>query len=99
MYRVISDTSTRASTDPAAPEYEQWVHFRAGQRVSSWPEHAPVEEWVTSGHWVALAQKGEALPGPMVGVEVPADGTFSEPIEGDGPEPSPPVEEVTDGEE
>lgn len=93
-YRVVSDTSTRASTDPGSSDYEQWVHFAAGQTVKAWPEHAPVDEWVASGHWEPALQKGEPLPGPMVGVEAPADGSLSAPIES---EPLPPVEEVSDG--
>ena len=50
-YRVLSDTSTRASVDPESPDYETWLHFPAGTLVKRWPAHAPVEEWVASGHW------------------------------------------------
>ena len=63
-YRVLSDTSTRASPDPKSPEFETWVHFRAGQKVSNWPEHAPVDEWVASGHWKAIEEKPAPEPEP-----------------------------------
>lgn len=56
-YRVLSDTSTRASSDPRSPRYEEWVHFPAGSTVAEWPAHAPVEAWVASGHW-APAETG-----------------------------------------
>ena len=56
-YRVLSDTSTRASDDPSSPAYETWVDFPAGMVVKSWPKHTPVDEWVASGHWVAVAEK------------------------------------------
>lgn len=83
-YRVVDDTSTRASADPASPEYEEWVHFRAGQRVSKWPEHAPVDQWVASGHWVEVPTKAEPSsesPAP-VGAE-PAGTTGEEVTDGE----------------
>jgi hypothetical protein len=50
-YLVTERTSTRRSPDPVSPEYETWVDFAPGQVVTSWPAHAPVAEWVDSGHW------------------------------------------------
>lgn len=50
-YRVIADTATRASDDPASADYERWIDFPAGATVTDWPAHAPIEEWVASGHW------------------------------------------------
>ena len=50
-YRVVSDTSTRASVDPASPDFETWLHWAAGDVADRWPEHAPVDEWVAAGHW------------------------------------------------
>lgn len=56
-YRVLSDTSTRASADPDSPDYDTWVHFEAGQKVTTWPDHAPVDDWVASGHWAPVKGK------------------------------------------
>ena len=50
-YRVLSDTSTRASADPASPDYDRWIFHAAGDVVTSWPDHLPVDELVASGHW------------------------------------------------
>jgi len=54
-YKVLSDTSTRASVDPKSPDYERWLHWAAGQTATTWPAHAPVDEWVASGHWQPVA--------------------------------------------
>lgn len=51
-YRVVDDTSVRVSNDPESPDYENWLHFLAGETVTDWPAHADVEGWVESGHWV-----------------------------------------------
>lgn len=50
-YLVVGRTSTRKSTDAKSPDFEVWVDFEPGRKVSSWPTHAPVEEWIASGHW------------------------------------------------
>lgn len=50
-YRVHGRTSTRKSIDPESPDFEVWVDFEDGQIVRRWPKHAPVGEWVDSGHW------------------------------------------------
>lgn len=51
-YRVVAGTSVRASADPTSTDFERWVDFHAGQRVSSWPDHAPIDEWLATGHWI-----------------------------------------------
>lgn len=50
-YLVVGRTSTRKSADPKSPGYETWVDFEPGMTVITWPKHAPVDEWVASGHW------------------------------------------------
>ena len=47
-YRVVARTSTLL--DPEDRD-KGWVNFDKGQIVSAWPKHAPVGEWVKSGHW------------------------------------------------
>lgn len=54
QYRVVARTSVRASDDPDAQAFESWIDFEPGDVVSTWPAHAPVEEWVKSGHWEAV---------------------------------------------
>lgn len=56
-YRVVAGTSTRKSPDPASPDYEVWVDFIPGEVVTRWPAHAPVDEWVASGHWVPIEKE------------------------------------------
>lgn len=56
-YRVLDDTSVRASTDPDSPDYDRWLHFAAGQTVTDPPEHADVKGWLRSGHWVETEPK------------------------------------------
>ena len=64
-YTVLSDTSTRASADPRnEADYGTWLHFAAGDTVTSWPDHAPVDEWVESGHWAPAAKKGRKAGEP-----------------------------------
>jgi hypothetical protein len=58
-YLVTERTSTRRSVDPASPDFQIWVDFEPGQVVTRWPAHAPVAEWVESGHWVEK-KAGEA---------------------------------------
>ena len=67
-YRVTSDTSTRASPDPSSPDYEKWLYWQAGETTTSWPDHAPVDEWVTTGHWEALP---ESAPEPEPAADQP----------------------------
>lgn len=50
-YLVLASTSTRVSLDRRSPGYRDWIHYRPGDVVTAWPDHAPVEEWVASGHW------------------------------------------------
>ena len=50
-YRVERGTSTRASLDPASPDFETWVDWQPGDVVAEWPEHTPVAELVESGAW------------------------------------------------
>lgn len=50
-YRVVAGTSTRKSADPKSEDYAVWVDFHPGDVVTTWPKHAPVGEWVASGHW------------------------------------------------
>ena len=62
-YKVLSDTSTRANPDPESPDYETWQHWAAGEIATSWPAHAPVDEWVASGHWEPIAKRdGSVTP-------------------------------------
>ena len=55
-YKVLSDTSTRVNPDPDSPDYDNWLFYPAGSTVKFWPDHAPVEEWVASGHWQPIAE-------------------------------------------
>lgn len=57
---VVAGTSTRASLDPKDPGFEQWVDFHPGDVATAWPEHAPVAEWVASGHWKRQSKTKEA---------------------------------------
>ena len=50
-YEVVSGTSTRRSINPRSSEYGEWVNYRPGDIATNWPRHAPVAEWVASGHW------------------------------------------------
>ena len=50
-YRVHGRTSTRASVDADDPRFNEWVNFEDGEVYADWPAHAPVEDWVASGHW------------------------------------------------
>jgi len=50
-YQVMAGTSTRRSARRHSPGFEQWIHYRPGDIVTDWPEHAPVADWVASGHW------------------------------------------------
>ncbi len=63
-YRVVSDTSTRASADPDSPRYEEWLHWAAGDTATSWPKHTPVAQWVASGHWVPVTEPADTAPEP-----------------------------------
>lgn len=56
-YLVHGRTSTRRSLDPESPDYEEWADFEDGQVVTEWPVHAPVEEWVASGHWEPVKER------------------------------------------
>lgn len=58
-YRVVARTSTRKSLDPKSPDYGVWVDFEPGSIVRSWPDHAPVDEWVASGHWQPVKSKAK----------------------------------------
>lgn len=48
-YRVVRGVSTRASADPASPQYGEWVDFEPGDVIRRWPAHLPVDELVESG--------------------------------------------------
>lgn len=50
-YLVIGRTSTRANADPGSPDFETWVNFEIGDVATAWPAHAPIDEWLASGHW------------------------------------------------
>lgn len=56
-YRVLTDTSTRKSPDPGSPEYEEWLRWEAGDTVTSWPDHLPVDQLVADGHWEPVAKR------------------------------------------
>ena len=53
-YRVESDTSVRRSADPDSPEWDEWLHYAAGDVVTNPPEHADVDGWLASGHWIPI---------------------------------------------
>ena len=40
-YQVMAGTSTRRSARRHSPGFEQWIHYRPGDIVTDWPEHAP----------------------------------------------------------
>ena len=50
-YEIVNATSTRKSTDPKSEDYHIWVDFLPGDRVTTWPKHTPVKEWIKAGHW------------------------------------------------
>lgn len=58
-YRVARRVSTRKSTDPESAEYGQWINLAPGQKVNvaDLPDHAPVDEWVASGHLKPVKEK------------------------------------------
>ena len=56
-YRVVDGTSVRLSNDPESPDYETWLHWEAGDTVTEWPDHADVDGWVASGHWVPAEEE------------------------------------------
>lgn len=58
-YLVVASTSTRRTLDPDAPDYNEWVDFAPESIVSDWPAHAPIDEWVASGHWLPVAADKE----------------------------------------
>lgn len=60
-YRVIDDTTVRASPDPEAPD--EWIQYPAGSEVSEVPKHADVEGWVASGHWLPITEPAEPEEG------------------------------------
>lgn len=55
-YLVVGRTSTRQSVDPASPDFGVWVDFEPGDVVRKWPAHAPVADWIASGHWTDAAK-------------------------------------------
>ena len=61
-YRVVDDTSVRASADPKDPDYERWLHYAAGDTVTDPPKHADVEGWLESGHWVETESRKPRKP-------------------------------------
>lgn len=52
-YRVLRRTSVRRT-----PNSDKWIVYLPGAVVRSAPEHAPVAEWVASGHW-QIVKEGE----------------------------------------
>jgi hypothetical protein len=48
---VVSGTSTRRSSHRGTKAFDEWIHYQPGDLVTEWPEHAPVGEWLASGHW------------------------------------------------
>ena len=55
-YRVEHRVSTRKSADSESPEFEVWLDFEPGDRLTTWPRHLPVDELVESGHLVEEAR-------------------------------------------
>lgn len=52
-YLVVRRTSVRRT-----PKSDKWINYLPGSVVRSAPEHAPVVEWVASGHWKPI-EEGE----------------------------------------
>lgn len=54
-YRVINPLlSTRKSADKKSPEYHEFISWKAGDLMTSWPKHAGIEEWLKGGHIVEV---------------------------------------------
>ena len=57
-FRVVEGTSLRKSTDFEDPEYGEFLTYRPGRKVEEdkVPSHAPVAEWIKSGHWEVVEE-------------------------------------------
>lgn len=55
--------STRKSTDAKSPDYNEFVSWRAGEVMESWPKHTAIEEWLKAGHIEeAPSRNAESVP-------------------------------------
>jgi len=63
-YRVILDTATRESPDPADPGYDRWVDWPTGKLVKVWPNHVDPDDLVASGAWEPIEPAPEPEEAP-----------------------------------
>lgn len=55
-YLVINPLlSTRKSTDKKSPDYQEFISWKAGDVMESWPSHTGISEWLAEGHIVEVS--------------------------------------------
>jgi hypothetical protein len=56
-YLIKMGCSTRKSTDPKSPLWDQFYEYRPGDIVDKFPEWVPVKDWEDSGHVAVVTNK------------------------------------------